>query len=100
MAVDESTLPDNVSVGTQYWKYHASEGGWTRIPIGSDDGDNVITITLVDGGLGEDDGIANGVIVDQGGPGLRAVKPKLTKSAPTSVVPGGTTRYYTPMWVR
>ncbi len=60
------TLPDNVPVGTEYWKYHASEGGWIRIPMGSDDGDNVITITLVDGGLGDDDGIANGVIVDQG----------------------------------
>ena len=36
--------------------------------MGSDDGDNVITITLVDGGLGDDDGVANGVIVDQGGP--------------------------------
>jgi uncharacterized repeat protein (TIGR01451 family) len=64
------TLPDNVLVGTQYWKYHASEGGWVQIPMGSDDGDNVITITLVDGGLGDDDGTANGVIVDQGGPGM------------------------------
>jgi GH25 family lysozyme M1 (1,4-beta-N-acetylmuramidase) len=30
------TLPDNVPVGTEYWKYHASEGGWIRIPMGSD----------------------------------------------------------------
>ena len=37
--------------------------------MGDDDGDNVITITLVDGGLGDDDLVANGVIVDQGGPG-------------------------------
>jgi hypothetical protein len=37
--------------------------------MGDDDGDNVITITLVDGGLGDDDLTANGVIVDQGGPG-------------------------------
>jgi len=63
------TLPDAVPIGTQYWKYHASEGGWIQIPMGSDNGDNVITITLVDGGLGDDDGVANGVIVDQGGPG-------------------------------
>ena len=87
------TLPDNVPVGTEYWKYHASEGGWIRIPMGSDDGDNVITITLVDGGWGDDDGTANGVIVDQGGPGVRATKPTLTKSAPTSVAPGGTITY-------
>jgi len=38
--------------------------------MGSDDGDPVITITLVDGGLGDDDGTANGVIVEQGGPGM------------------------------
>jgi hypothetical protein len=63
------TLPSTVPVGTEYWKYHASEGGWIQIPMAGDDGDNVITITLVDGGLGDDDGVCNGVIVDQGGPG-------------------------------
>ncbi len=43
--------------------------------MGSDDGDNVITITLVDNGLGDDvlTG-ADGAIVDQGAPGSRAVK--------------------------
>ena len=87
------TLPDIVPVGTEYWKYHASEGGWIQIPMDSDDGDNILTITLVDGGLGDDDCTANGVIVDQGGPGVQATKPKLTKSAPTSVAPGGTITY-------
>jgi len=69
------TLPSAVPVGTQYWKYHASEGGWIQIPMGSDNGDNVITITLVDGGLGDDDGLANGIIDDQGGPGIPPSKP-------------------------
>ena len=69
------TLPSAVPVGTQYWKYHASEGGWIQIPMGSDDGDNVITITLVDGGLGDDDGVSDGVIVDQGGPGQQPPPP-------------------------
>ena len=64
------TLPSALPVGTQYWKYHVSEGGWIQIPMGSDDGDNVITITLEDGGLGDDDGECNGVIVDSGGPGV------------------------------
>jgi hypothetical protein len=64
------TLPSAVPVGTEYWKYHASEGGWIQIPMGSDDGDAVITITLEDGGLGDDDGECNGVIKDQGGPGI------------------------------
>jgi hypothetical protein len=67
------TLPSDLPTAASYWKYHASEGGWIQIPMGSNDGDNVITITLVDGGLGDDDGIANGVIVDQGGPGVPRV---------------------------
>lgn len=40
--------------------------------MSDDDGDNVVLIGLVDGGVGDDDGIANGVIVDQGGPGYPA----------------------------
>ena len=80
------TLPDNVPVGTEYWKYHASEGGWIQIPMDSDDGDNVITITLVDGGLGDDDGTVNGVIVDQGGPGIPKALPVITSFSPPSPV--------------
>jgi hypothetical protein len=54
--------------------------------MGSDDGDDVITITLVDGGLGDDDGTADGVIVDQGGPGTRGAPPNITSFAPPSPV--------------
>ena len=85
-AVVTITLPDNVPVGTQYWKYHASEGGWIQIPMGSDDGDEIITITLVDGGLEDDDGTANGVIVDQGGPDIPGAPPVITFFAPLSSV--------------
>jgi hypothetical protein len=66
------TLPPGAAP-TQYWKYHASEGGWIQIPMTIVGPPNVIKITLVDGGLGDDDGAANGVIVDQGGPGGGAV---------------------------
>jgi len=61
------TLPSNMPVGTQYWICQG--GSWYQIPIGDDDGDNVITITYTDGGLGDADGIKNGIIVDPGGPG-------------------------------
>ena len=33
-------------------------------------GNNTITFSITDGGLGDDDLSANGVIVDQGGPGV------------------------------
>ena len=79
------TLPDNVPVGTEYWKCHVS--GWIPIPVGSsDDSDNVITITLTDGGLGDDDGTANGVILDDGGPGIPGAPPVITSFAPPSPV--------------
>jgi hypothetical protein len=61
-------LPSNMPVGTQFWK--CQDSTWYQIRIGDDDGDNVITITLTDGGLGDADGIANGVIIDPGGPGM------------------------------
>jgi hypothetical protein len=46
----------------------------------------VITITLEDGGLGDDDCIENGVIVDQGGPGIPGAPPNITAFAPPSPV--------------
>ncbi|MCD6470166.1 hypothetical protein J7L29_05145 [Candidatus Bathyarchaeota archaeon] len=60
--------------GRQYWKYHTPEG-WYQIPVGDDDGDNIITVQLTDGGLGDDDGEANGIIVDVGGPGIPSKAP-------------------------
>ena len=64
------TFPSNIPVTAQYWKYHTPEG-WYQIPIRSNDGDNIIIIQLTDGGMGDDDGVANGVIVDAGGPGIQ-----------------------------
>jgi len=70
-------LPSNTPVGTQYWKYQVPEG-WYQIPVDDDDGDNIIIIQLTDGGLGDDDGEANGVIEDVGGPGIsKALAPAI-----------------------
>jgi len=67
------TLPSDVPTTTEYWKYgptpSAPSDHWYQVPMGSNDDDNVITITLVDGGLGDNDGLADGVIDDPGGPG-------------------------------
>jgi len=49
---------------------------WYQIPIGDDDGDNVITITLTDNGVGDDILTGpDGQIVDQGGPGFPGPAP-------------------------
>ena len=61
------TLPAAVPVGTVWWKYQ--NGGWYYLPNLSDDGDNVMIISLRDGGSGDEDAIP-GEITDDGGPGL------------------------------
>jgi hypothetical protein len=61
------TLPSAVPIGTHWYKWHASVG-WIGLPIGSDNGDNVITITITDNGIGDFDPTA-GAILDPGGPG-------------------------------
>ena len=73
------TFPANLSTDTQYWKYGPTPtfttDHWYQIPVGDNDGDNVITVNITDGGLGDDDLTANGEIVDQGGPGTPAPIP-------------------------
>jgi hypothetical protein len=61
-------LPSNIPAGTEYWK--CINGQWVDCTslLGDDDGDNVLTLTITDGGPGDADGIANGIIVDPGGP--------------------------------
>ena len=67
------TLPTAVPTTASYWKYGPTpldiNPHWYQIPMGDNDGDRVITITLTDGGWGDDDLIADGTIIDQGGPG-------------------------------
>jgi len=65
-------FPSNIPIGSQYWEYNI---GWFQMPIESDDGDNKIIIQITDGGLGDKDGIANGIIVHTGGIGVLKVPP-------------------------
>jgi WD40 repeat protein len=62
------TLPSSLPAGSHYWKYQ--NGNWFELPMGDNDGDETIIIQLTDGGLGDADGVANGKIVDVGGPGV------------------------------
>ena len=65
------TLPSNIPIGTQYWK--CINSSWVNCTslLGDDDGDDVLTLTITDGGLGDADGVANGTVVDPGGPGIQ-----------------------------
>jgi hypothetical protein len=74
------TFPSPIPVGAQYWKYQ--NGNWIDCTslVGDDDGDDTLTLTLTDGGLGDADGLANGIIVDPGGPAIAAPAPSLPSS--------------------
>ncbi len=59
-------FPNAVSTSAQYYKVNLS-GQWEEINFGSNDGDNLITLTLTDGDpLTDADGIENGIIDDPG----------------------------------
>jgi hypothetical protein len=75
-------LPSNAPDTTQYWK--CINGEWVDCTslLGSNDGDQVLTLTITDGGLGDRDGEANGDISDPGGPTL-VVSQAGPESSPT-----------------
>ena len=71
------TYPGNIPTNAQYWKYGPtpsdSNPHWYTMPIGSNNGDNVITLQLTNGAEGDDTWAATDfVLVDQGGPGWPA----------------------------
>ncbi|MFO1303530.1 MAG: IPTL-CTERM sorting domain-containing protein [Burkholderiales bacterium] len=72
------TFPGSLS-GTTYYKYR--NGGYFPMPGASISG-NTVTLTLVDGGVGDADGVADGRIVDPGGPAIAAAV-----GAPVTPVP-------------
>lgn len=67
-------LPQNLSSSARYWNYGRiidnSSPYWYQIPLASNNGDNRIQIQLQDGGAGDEDLTANGVILSTGGPGI------------------------------
>ncbi len=65
------TYPEALPAGTRYYKYGPTAANpaahWYEYPHAAING-NTITLTLTDGGAGDSDLEANGVIVDPGGP--------------------------------
>ena len=66
------TYPNLLPPGTRYWKYGPTADDptphWYVLPATLNGNTAIITIT--DGGLGDDDLVADGDIEDQGGPGV------------------------------
>ncbi|MBN1191326.1 MAG: hypothetical protein JXA46_16340 [Dehalococcoidales bacterium] len=81
-AVVTVTLPSSAPVGTKW--VTCQNGEWEILPIGSDDGDRVITFEVTDGGIGDADGLVNGRILEPGGPGKEMEGPVGGKVEPVS----------------
>lgn len=70
-------FPQDIPPTAQYWICGPNGSidnpqplRWYEILMNSNDGDGVIAITKQDGGIGDEDGVENGIIVDDGGPGI------------------------------
>lgn len=64
-AVVTVTFPTAIPAESKYYKVNAD--GFYEFLIGAEIATNTVTLTLVDGGQGDHDGLANGVIDDPGG---------------------------------
>lgn len=69
--------PQALPAAAQYWKFGPTPGNkvphWYVLPAAISG--NVASFSITDGGLGDDDLLPNGSIVDQGGPALVTVLP-------------------------
>jgi hypothetical protein len=67
-------LPQDLPCGVAYWKYGRTIDDttphWYEIPMDVSEDNRTVTIQLTDGGIGDDDLTADGVIVVAGAPGV------------------------------
>ena len=75
-------LPESVPEGYKWYKYSPASGWYDyseNVSLNSER--NQLSITLVDGGAGDDDGEQNGIIVDPSGLGVAPATPVSTDSS-------------------
>jgi hypothetical protein len=80
-------LPDPAPYGYKWYKYGTNLGWYDYSDHAVFNFDRTqVTLTLVDGGIGDDDGVANGMIYDPSGLGIALTTPE---STPTPSGDGG-----------
>ena len=79
------TFPTPIPTNAEFWKYNSSNGTWYSYPFDSNDGDNVISITITDNGAG-DHNPALGVINDPNGVGWGAGAAQVPALTPTGLL--------------
>ncbi len=83
------TYPGPIPPGQEYWKVIGPNCVNVSSLLGDNDGDNVLTLTIADGGLGDADGEVNGAVSDPGGVALPiGVAPTITGAPPTPATTG------------
>jgi len=84
------TIPSNAV----YWKYDSVANQWIDVTSLVTFSGNVLTLTLMDGGIGDSDGVQNGQISDPGGLGHRDSPPVAAFTfSPASASVGQTVNY-------
>ncbi len=76
------TMTYDIPAGSVFYRYDPGTETYTPYANtgGLDDGDDIFTVTLTDGGAGDRDGVVNGEILDPGGVGILATAiPTLTE---------------------
>ncbi len=75
------TFPNPVPTNATLWKHGPTTANpvpqWYQVPFGDNDGDNVIIVQFQDGGVGDNDLTANGVIMEPSGIGIPYPPPPL-----------------------
>lgn len=71
-------FPDALPSGTKWYKYDAATRSMSDYSANVVIDDRKVTLTLVDGGTGDADGVVNGVIVDPSGPALPVVSTQVS----------------------
>jgi hypothetical protein len=87
-ATVQVVFPQTLATGAQYWKYGPTAAPqWYALQSGAPNFPSIsgatVMFSITDGGKGDDDGLANGVIVDQGGPGVPPAGPGGVVDVPT-----------------
>jgi len=81
------TLPSPIPPGAYYYKCINGQSVDCTSLLGHNDGGNILTLTITDGGLGDADGAANGTIIDPGGPATIMTLPPASHSSSTATPP-------------
>jgi YVTN family beta-propeller protein len=82
------TFPQALPPGTIYYKYGPTAANTTPhwYPFPAVINGNTITFSITDGGLGDDDLTANGVIIDPSGPGVPVQPPPIPMLQPVGIL--------------